>query len=382
MQKTINILGATGSIGTSTLSVVKQHSELYKVGVVMACSNWQALAKIAIEYGAHTAAIADEGAYEHLKSALAGTNICVMGGEKAVIEAAEISCDITMAAISGFAGLSTVCAALKACKTLAVANKESLVCAGEFVLELAEKYGVKVIPVDSEHNALFQVFEQHNAKHIEKITITASGGALRDYSIQQMQSVTVEQALAHPNWRMGPKVTIDSATLANKGLEYIEACVLFPVSAKQVDVLVHPQSVIHGMVHYVDGSVLAHLALPDMTVPIAHTLAYPTRIPIRHQALDLAAYGHLTFSRPDYARFPMLKLAQESFQHGIAARICYNAANEIMVTKFLRRQIKFLDIYRMVAGYLQQQHNATIENLQDVFAYHNEICATLEDPEI
>lgn len=370
MTKLINILGATGSIGDSALDIIRAHKDLYKVGMLAAGSDAGKLALLAKEFKPKAVAIADGSKYGELKNLLSGTGIEVLAGDAGLLEAAGMAADITLSAIVGFAALRPTLAAIKNSKTLALANKESLVCAGNLVLETARACGTVVIPIDSEHNALFQVFEAHNAKQVEQVTITASGGAFRNLTIEQMHDVTPAMALKHPNWNMGAKITVDCATLANKGLEYIEACVLFPVAPSNVKVLVHTQSIIHGMVHYTDGSVLAHLAPPDMRTPIAHAFSYPERIEIQHKALNLAEYGTLSFAEPDYIRFPMLKLATECFIEGQDARIAFNAANEVAVNSFLNNEIKFLDIHKLVSKCVEGRENANLNDLEKICDYN------------
>ncbi len=379
MKKCINILGATGSIGDSALAIIRNCPELYSIGVLVAGSDVVKLAALAIEFKPKAVAIYEASKLSELKSLLAATTIKIFAGEAGVLEAASINADITLSAIVGFNALKPTLAAIKGSKVLALANKESLVCAGNLVLETAHEHGVSVVPVDSEHNAIFQVFEPHNAKEVSKITITASGGAFRNLSIDQMREVTPEMALKHPNWNMGAKITVDCATLANKGLEYIEACVLFPVAPKDVNVLMHPESIIHGMVHYKDGSVLAHLAEPDMRTPIAYALSYPGRIEIPYKALDLAAIGKLSFSAPDYTRFPMLRLAQDSFVTGQDALIAFNAANEIAVSAFLSKRIAFLDIYKLVSDCVESRETANLNDVQSICEYNSYICRTAND---
>jgi 1-deoxy-D-xylulose-5-phosphate reductoisomerase len=373
MKKVINILGATGSIGDSAFSVIREHPDKYEVGVIAAGSDVQKLIRLALEFKPKAVALFDDAKHPELKEVFSGSGVQIFSGEAGVIEAASIRADITLSAISGFAALKPTLAAIGNSKTIALANKESLVCAGNLVLEKALAHNTKIIPVDSEHNALFQVFESDNAHKVESITITASGGAFRNLSLKEMEDVTPEMALKHPNWSMGPKITVDSATLANKGLEYIEACVLFPVSANQVKVLVHTESIIHGMVSYKDGSVLAHLAEPDMRVPIAYAFAHPQRLEISHKVLDLAQIGKLSFATPDHARFPMLKLAQDCMASGQDARIAFNAANEIAVSSFLNNKIKFLDINKLTDFCITSRKGAYFRDVKDICEYDSYI---------
>ncbi|MDF3048253.1 MAG: 1-deoxy-D-xylulose-5-phosphate reductoisomerase [Candidatus Midichloriaceae bacterium] len=369
MKKVINILGATGSIGDSGFSVIREHPDKYEVGVIVAGSDVRKLIKLALEFKPKAVAIFDSSKYSELKEAFSGGGVQIFSGEAGVIEAASISADITLSAISGFAALKPTLAAIENSKTIALANKESLVCAGNLVLEKAKAYNTKLIPVDSEHNALFQVFESDNADKVKSITITASGGAFRNLTLKEMEDVTPQMALKHPNWSMGPKITVDSATLANKGLEYIEACVLFPVSDGQVKVLIHAESIIHGMVSYKDGSVLAHLAQPDMRVPIAYSFAHPERLEVSHKGLDLAQIGKLSFATPDDSRFPMLKLAQDCMAAGQDARVAFNAVNEVAVSYFLDNKIKFLDINKLTSFCVNSRKSASFRDAEDICEY-------------
>lgn len=375
----VNLLGATGSIGDSALSVIRGHHDFYKINAITAGSNVEKLAKIAIEFSSKIVAIADDSKYLELKSLLSShPDIKIVAGNEGVLYAAQSNADITLSAIVGFAGLKPTIAAMKGSKTIALANKESLVCGGKLLLAQAAQHSVKIIPVDSEHNALFQVFEAQNAANVDRITITASGGALRDLTKAQMENVTPQMALKHPNWSMGPKITVDCATLANKGLEFIEAGMLFPVEPDKIDVLIHPQSIIHGMVHYSDGSVLAHLANPDMRVSIAGAFASPSRLNINYRPLDLGKLGTLSFAQPDYERFPMLQLAIECFKMGQDALITYNTANELAVGAFLHHQISFLDIYKIVAKCVHIRTQASIDNIEMVYDYNSQVILLAE----
>lgn len=363
-------MGATGSVGTNGLEVIAQNSNLYKIGSLTSGNDAQKLANCALKFNPEMVAIANESKYLELKSLLSGQNIKVLAGEDGVLEAASFKADITLSAVAGFIGLKSTMVSLKNSKILALANKESVVCGGKFLFDEAEKFKTKIIPVDSEHNALFQVYERNNASNISKITITASGGPFRDFTTSQMQHITPQMALKHPNWQMGSKISVDSATLANKGLEFIEAGVLFKVDPKNIEVLIHPESIIHGMVHYTDGSVLAHLAMPDMKVSIAHAFAYPKRITIDHNQLNLAKTAALNFSEPDYNRFPMLQLAMQCFNSGPNLVIAYNAANEVAVDAFLNKKIHFLDIHEVVDKLLTKINPVDLSNIADV--YHHD----------
>jgi 1-deoxy-D-xylulose-5-phosphate reductoisomerase len=350
--RSITILGATGSIGASTLDLIKRAPEGYRVESISARSNAAALGKIAREVGAKHAVVADHAAYRELKDALSGSRIEAAAGEDALVEAAQRPADWVMAAISGSAGLKPTLAAIERGATVALANKECLVCAGSLFMRRASSTGATVLPVDSEHNAVFQALGAGHRADVRRAILTASGGPFRTWSIEEIRAATPEQALRHPNWSMGPKVTIDSATLMNKGLEIIEAHHLFALKSNEIDVLVHPQSVIHGLVEFRDGSVVAQLGSPDMRIPIAHCLAWPRRIDGPAARLDLAALQKLTFEAPDLERFPALALARQALETGGAATTVLNAADEVAVPAFLSGQISFLAIAALVEATL------------------------------
>jgi 1-deoxy-D-xylulose-5-phosphate reductoisomerase len=355
VSRRISILGATGSVGTATLDLVSRAKPgHFEIVALTANSNVAALADLARAYRPEIAVIADATLTDDLREALAGIDIEVAGGADALTDAAARPVDWTMAAIVGSAGLRASVAALQENSVLAIANKECLVCAGDYFLDLAKTRGARVLPVDSEHNAIFQAIYPGHDQHIRRIILTASGGPFRDWSMQKMKSVTRADALAHPVWSMGDKISIDSATLMNKGLEVIEACRLFNLPPDQVDVVVHRQSVIHGMVEYIDGSILAQMGSPDMRIPIASTLAWPERMPTPAEPLDLAALSRLDFEPPDEARFPALRIAREAFLAGEGATAALNAANEVAVAAFLDEQIGFLDIADLVSGCLDE----------------------------
>ena len=364
----ISILGATGSIGQSTLKVIAQHPNQYQVEALVALSNAEMLAEQAKASSAKLAVIADEAHFGALKEALSGSGIEAAAGEAAVLEAMERQVDCVVSAIVGAAGLKPTLAAIRKGRTVALANKECLVCAGSLLMEEAERYGAKILPVDSEHNALYQVYESRHHEAVEKITLTASGGPFREMSLAQMQGITPEQAVKHPNWQMGAKISVDSATLMNKGLEVIEAFHLFPVTVEQIDVVIHPESIIHGLVHYVDGAVLAGLSLPDMATPIAYALAWPGRVKVNVPRLDLAALGQMRFFPVDHARFPALSLAIQTLKTGGAAGITLNAANEVAVAAFLQKRIGFLQITEIVAETLASIPADAVSSLDGIFA--------------
>jgi 1-deoxy-D-xylulose-5-phosphate reductoisomerase len=344
----VTILGATGSVGASTADVVSRHRDRFRVAAVVGGRDAQGLARIARALGAEFAALAEEGQAAALKDALAGTGIRSSAGEGAVLEAVERPADVVVAAIGGVAGLVPTHAALKAGRSIALANKESLVCAGEAFLRDAKRAGARILPVDSEHNALQQALGAGKPQDVVAMTITASGGPFRTASREEMARATPAQACAHPTWSMGMKINVDSATLMNKGLELIEAHHLFGLAHDQLDVLVHPQSIVHGLVHWRDGGVTAGLAVPDMRIPIAHCLGLGDRFSLGGRRLDLAAIGRLTFEPADEVRFPCLALARAALREGGATPTILNAANEVAVEAFLSGRIGFLDIAALV----------------------------------
>jgi 1-deoxy-D-xylulose-5-phosphate reductoisomerase len=347
-ERVVTVLGATGSIGTSTIDLLRRSRERFRVEALTAHSNVAALAELAKEFNVKFAAVAEESRYDELKAALAGTGIAVGAGESAMIEAAQRPANWVMAAMSGAAGLKPAIAAAERGVTVALANKECLVCAGEVFMRTAEENGACVLPVDSEHNALFQAMGAGRREDLTKVILTASGGPFRTWTREQIENATIEQALKHPNWSMGRKITIDSASMFNKGLEIIEAYHLFDLEPEQIEVLVHPQSIIHGLVEFSDCSVIAQMGAPDMRTPIAHCLAWPERIDGPAKKLDLAAIGQLTFEAPDPVRFPSLRLVQEALRAGGAMPTVFNAANEVAVDAFLNGKIGFGGIARLV----------------------------------
>ena len=346
--RSVTVLGATGSIGDSTMDLLRASPDRYQVEALTANSNVAALAKLAQEFDARFAAIADPNLLEDLRDALAGTGTECGAGESAVIEAASRPADWVMAAVSGAAGLKPALAAVDRGATVALANKECLVCAGDFFMQRAAKAGACILPADSEHNALFQALGSGNREELIRVIITASGGPFRTWKSADIEQATLAQALKHPNWSMGQKITIDSASMMNKGLEVIEASYLFALTPDQIDVLVHPQSIVHGMVEFSDRSVVAQLGVPDMRIPIAHCLGWPDRIVGPSAKLDLAKIGQLTFEVPDFERFPGLRLAYDALRTGRGATTVYNAANEVAVAAFIAGKIKFGAIARLV----------------------------------
>jgi 1-deoxy-D-xylulose-5-phosphate reductoisomerase len=367
-RRRITILGATGSVGRSTLDLIERAPERFEVVALTANNDAAALADAARRTGARRAVIADPSRHDELKALLAGSDVEVAAGADAVTEAATMGADWTMAAIVGSAGLKPVLAALEAGSTVALANKEALVCAGGLVKEAATRGGGRLLPVDSEHNAVFQCFDHEAPERVRRIILTCSGGPFRDKSIEEIRLATPAEAVAHPIWSMGAKISVDSATLMNKGLELIEAHHLFPVRPDQLDIIIHPQSVIHSMVEYVDGSVLAQLGTPDMRTPIAHALAWPDRMATPCEPLDLARAGRLDFAEPSPERFPALVLARAALVAGGARPASLNAANEIAVAAFLAGRIGFLDITAVVAEVLDRYDPPAPASLDDVLA--------------
>lgn len=354
MSRTVTILGATGSVGRSTLDLIARAPDRFKVLALTANRDATGLAELARQFGAERAVIGDPALLEELHDALAGTPVEAAAGESAIEEAAASGADWTMAAIVGTAGLKPVMRALEGGGTVALANKEALVTAGALMVESAAASGAILLPVDSEHNAVFQCFDRAMPQSVRRIILTASGGPFRDWPIERMRAATAAEAIAHPNWSMGAKISVDCATLMNKGLELIEAYHLFPVGADAIEIVVHPQSVVHSLVEYVDGSVLAQLGAPDMRIPIAYTLAWPERMATPCQRLDLVAIGALAFEAPDLERFPALGLARAALAAGGAKPAILNAANEIAVASFLESRIGFLDIAFLVGEVLNR----------------------------
>nr|WP_245884265.1 1-deoxy-D-xylulose-5-phosphate reductoisomerase [Hartmannibacter diazotrophicus] len=346
--KTLSILGASGSIGQSTLDLVQRNPDRFAVVALTANTNAEALADAALKVRPRIVAVADDRAYPALAERLAGTGVTVLAGADGVVAAASEPVDILVSAIVGAAGLPPSLAAIGKAGAIALANKECLVCAGDLFMRAAAAAGTRVLPVDSEHNAIFQALDPDNLDGVAEIILTASGGPFREMPREAMARVTLAEALRHPRWVMGAKITIDSATLMNKGLELIEAHHLFGFSPDRLSVLVHPQSVVHGLVRYVDGSLLAQLGSPDMRTPIAHCLAWPERMAVPVQPLDLARLGTLTFEEPDRDRFPCLALAEQALRRGGAATNVLNAANEVAVGAFLGERIGYLDIAAVV----------------------------------
>jgi 1-deoxy-D-xylulose-5-phosphate reductoisomerase len=367
-MKTVTVLGATGSIGCSTADLLAANPDRYRVLALVGNRNAARLAEQARALRAEMAVCADPAMHAELKAALEGSGIRVACGPAAVLEAARLGADYTMAAITGVAGLAPTLAAVERGATVALANKEALVSAGDVFLRAVRQAGSTLLPVDSEHNAIFQAMAGSPRTGLDRIVLTASGGPFRTASQAEMAAATPEAALRHPTWSMGAKITIDSATLFNKGLEVIEAARLFGLTSEQIGVVVHPQSIVHGLAYFSDGSVLAQLGAPDMRIPIAHTLAWPNRLATNAPRLDLAAAGRLDFLPPDEARFPALRLAREALQAGQGAPTILNAANEIAVSAFLGRRIGFLDIAGVVESVLSRMGTRQADTLDAVMA--------------
>ena len=370
--RAITVLGATGSIGDSTMDLLRASPDRYQIEALTANTNVEALARLAIEFDARFVAIADPNLLEDLTDALAGTGTECGAGESAIIEAAARPADWVMAAISGAAGLKPALAAVDRGATVALANKECLVCAGDFFMQRAAKAGACILPADSEHNALFQALSSGNRDELVRVIITASGGPFRTWATADIEQATLAQALKHPNWSMGQKITIDSASMMNKGLEVIEASYLFALPPDEIEVLVHPQSIVHGMVEFSDRSVVAQLGAPDMRTPIAHCLGWPDRIVGPAARLDLAKIGQLTFEAPDFDRFPALRLAYDALRAGGGVTTVYNAANEVAVAAFIGGKIRFGAIARLVEatmeGWVRSGNLAPLTSADDAIA--------------
>ena len=374
MKKTVTILGSTGSIGKSTVSLLLENHDKFEVAALTANGNIEQLSEQAKILNPKIVAISDKSKVAALKELLPHTKI--LAGEEGLIEAASQKADITICGIVGIAGLKPTMAAIEQGGIIGLANKESMICAGTIMLEAATKSGAKIIPVDSEHNAIFQVFDFKNPDSVEKVILTASGGPFRSWAAADLEKVTPEQAINHPKWKMGAKISVDSATLMNKGLELIEAHYLFGLSSTKLGVVVHPESIIHSMVYYNDGSVLAQAANPDMRVPISGVLGYPNRLKNSTNRLDLTEISQLNFEKPDYNKFPCLKIAMDVLDKGLAYHIALNAANELAVEQFLSKKIKFTQIPQIVETALSGLKSSPINTIADVFKVNQSIRET------
>jgi 1-deoxy-D-xylulose-5-phosphate reductoisomerase len=368
MTRRVSIFGATGSVGSSTLDLIGRDAGAYDVVALTAHGDVAALAAAARAHRADVAVIARPELYADLKAALAGSGVEAAAGPQALVDAARLDADWTMASIVGCAGLEPTLAALESGRTVALANKESLVSAGALMMDAARASGATLLPVDSEHNAIFQCLAGGRLAEVSKITLTASGGPFRTFSREEMRAITPAQAVRHPNWSMGAKISVDSATMMNKGLELIEAAHLFPVGLSRIAILVHPQSVVHSMVEFRDQSTLAQLGSPDMRIPIAHALAWPERMATPCTPLDLGKIGRLDFEAPDPERFPALRLARDAATTGGTAPAILNAANEVAVAAFLQHKISFLEIATIVEETLHRQGAETPRGIEDILA--------------
>ena len=371
-MKIVSVLGSTGSVGRSTVDLLEQSPDRFRIEALVGGRNVARLAEQARALRAAHAVIADPDALEELRTRLAGSGITAAAGRQAVLEAAARPADWTMSAITGAAGLAPTLAAIRGGGIVALANKEALVCAGDVMLRAVRDAGATLLPVDSEHNAIFQAMADRQSLQVEFITLTASGGPFRSASLEEMEQATPEAALRHPVWSMGAKISIDSASMFNKGLEVIEAARLFSLPEERIQVLVHPQSVVHGLVHYGDGSVLAQLGAPDMRIPIAHALAWPERMRTSSPRLDLAQVARLEFELPDTQRFPALRLARAALRAGGAMPAVLSAANEVAVEAFLGRRIGFLDIARLVERVMDEIGEQSADDLEAVLYWDQE----------
>ncbi|MCK5556031.1 MAG: 1-deoxy-D-xylulose-5-phosphate reductoisomerase [Alphaproteobacteria bacterium] len=365
--KTVTILGSTGSVGRSAVDLIFGHRDKFRVRVLTANKNVKLLADQARNLHAEVAVIADKTLYSDLKKALEGTSTRAEAGYGAVVSAAGLQVDWVLAAIVGAAGIKATLEAIRQGTTVALANKESLVCAGSFMMDAVRKYRATLLPVDSEHNAIFQVMNEKQREQIKRIILTASGGPFLRRTREELRDVTPEQAMKHPTWSMGSKISVDCATMMNKSLEIIEASYLFQLEPKKIDVLIHPQSIVHSMVEYIDGSVLSQMGAPDMRTPIAHTLTWPDRIKTTGDTLNLSNSFSLSFEPVDMERFPALKMAQQILQAESGASVVFNAANEVAVEAFLSCRLNFSEIERIVEEVLQIVPVQSISGLQDVF---------------
>ncbi|AIK95932.1 1-deoxy-D-xylulose-5-phosphate reductoisomerase [Candidatus Odyssella acanthamoebae] len=370
-MRTIAIHGATGSIGLNAVDIIQRHPDRFRAKVLIGGSNVSKLVEVAKQTSAEHVAIADLSSYKDLKQYLPGVQI--YGGETGILEAACIDVDMCLAAITGASGILPTYKALAHCNYLALANKESIVAGGEQILAEASTQNTKILPVDSEHSGLYQIFEESHRSALTHVTITASGGPFRSLPKNQFHTITKEMALKHPNWMMGPKNTIDSATLMNKGLEYIEAALLFKLAPDKIKIVVHPQSIVHALSSYQDGATLAHLGMPDMRAPISYALAWPERIKTPVPPLNLATLGSLTFEEPDYDRFPCLRIAENVMRSSQAARIVMNAADEIAFQKLMANEIHFTEIPAIIQNYLDTFLFPEINSIEDVIAL-DKIC--------
>jgi 1-deoxy-D-xylulose-5-phosphate reductoisomerase len=371
--RTVSVFGATGSVGLSTLDLIYSDRENYDVRVLTAHSNAEKLAELAKKHNAKHVVLADDTNYEHLKSLLAGTDTTIECGREALLSCAEHKVDWSMAAIVGMAGLEPLMRQIEHSKVVAIANKEPLVAAAPFILEAAKNYGTSLLPVDSEHNAIFQVLQGQDLQGLEKVVLTASGGPFLDRPIESLYDVTPAQAVAHPTWTMGAKISVDSATMMNKALEVIEACHFFGLPPEKVEVLIHPQSTVHGMAEYSDGSVLCQMGAADMRTPIAHALSYPNRMTTSGDRLNLETLSRLDFKPVDLERFPAVALAYECMTKGQAACIAFNAANEVAVDQFLKNTLGFMDIVQTTHHIISLGLSENFDTVQNIIDFDQKI---------
>ena len=372
MKQRLSILGSTGSIGVQTLDIVRQNQELFEITSLVAGRNWELLARQAIEFDADTVVIADESKYELLSEALKDYPIKVFTGDAAVCEVVRSSAvDVVVNALVGYAGLHPTIAAIEAGKKIALANKETLVVGGDLVMRMAAEKGVPILPIDSEHSAIFQCLVGERSP-ISRLIVTCSGGALRDVPIEQLRDVTPEQALRHPQWSMGAKITIDSATLVNKGFEVIEAHWLFGIEPERISVLIHPQSIVHSMVEFEDGAIKAQLGTPDMHIPISYALLFPNRARLASERFDFVANPTLTFAEPDRVKYPALDIAYDCMRRGGTAACVMNGANEVAVAAFLAGKCRFTDITASIEYALQKAKFVQQPTLADYEASNEE----------
>ena len=373
-QRSLTILGATGSVGKSTLDLVRERPDRFKIKGLTAHTNFESLARLALEFRPDIVVIADETYYKQLKDCLSGTDIVVHAGEDALFALAAVPVDCIVGAIVGIAGLASVHSAIQAGQKIALANKETLVVAGHLIMPMLRRTGASILPVDSEHNAIFQCLKGESGEVIKDVVLTASGGPFRQMSREQMRSVNLQQALKHPNWKMGPKVTIDSATLMNKGLELIEAKWLFGLPAEKIKAVIHPQSVVHGLVNFADGSCIAHMGSTDMRIPISYALDYPERMTWQAETLDLVKLSRLDFYEIDLDRFPCFKLAKTVLSSTPEYAVILNAANEVAVAAFLNEQLAYSEIAEVVDRALNRfSAVAVTKTLDDVIGLDCEV---------
>jgi 1-deoxy-D-xylulose-5-phosphate reductoisomerase len=374
--RTVSILGSTGSIGRSTVDLLASNMDQYKVVALTAQTNTKLLVEQARILEPEIVAIGDSKQENELRAALSDTSVEIVSGEKSIIEAAERSADLVVSAIVGSAGLRPTLSAIRQGNIVALANKECLVCAGDVVMDEVKNSQTVLLPIDSEHNAIFQILSENNFTEVERVILTASGGPFLGWTEDEMANATPNQAMSHPNWNMGQKISIDSATLMNKGLELIEAAYLFPIFHEKIDIVIHPQSVVHSMVAYIDGSILSHMGTPDMRTPISYTLAWPNRMTVPSERIDFSKLRDLTFEEPNINKFPSLKLARDALSRGNGSTAILNAANEIAVENFINKRIGFLDIASIVDATLTKVTGYPIKSLEDFEELDRESRAT------